>query len=330
MTQLLHWALEHSDPEKVKELMQKYQDDNLTMKDVYGQELLDELFRDEASDMLRLVAIVADFRNASLESEVLDDALERLQEYIDQIDNAGNLHKMGGLQPLLDLSLGADRPIETRTLALWTLGVATQNNPPVQEDLMGLGALELLAQRLTDCGGNGGAKGPEDPQYCAKLLYTLSGLVKNNGVTQAAADKLGVFDWLIIEGLSHSSRAIAKKSLGLLETVLAQNPELPLVQTLSTMQEPLESSLLQGVRGPAELDVELAEKALRLLDRILSLRPFLFPQGFGLRLEDSVADVLQRCHQAFSPDDEVCSGLSELAQRVKAILTASNVPDEEL
>lgn len=47
MTEMLHWAIEHSDPDRIKELMEKYKETNLTIKDVYGQDVLDAMFADE-------------------------------------------------------------------------------------------------------------------------------------------------------------------------------------------------------------------------------------------------------------------------------------------
>uniref|UniRef100_A0A7S1S7C8 Nucleotide exchange factor Fes1 domain-containing protein n=1 Tax=Alexandrium catenella TaxID=2925 RepID=A0A7S1S7C8_ALECA len=336
MTELLHWAVENSDPGKLAELMRKYQAQNLTIKDVWGQDTIDALFRDEASDMIRLIAVVADFRNASVSDEILEGALSQLQEYIDQIDNAGNLHGMGGLAPLLDLAVEATRGPEVRRMALWDLGVAAQNNPPVQSDILGLGGLERLAARLQHCrGGDGRAserEEDEDPQYCGKLIFTLSGLIKNNATTQAAADRLGVVGWLFRDGIRHSSTSMAKKSLGLLETVLAQSPELPIVDALPEQRDELSEALLAGVRGgpSGEADLDLAEKALRLVNRLLSLRPLMFGQTFGPRLSAAAGDVGRRCEEAHGPGDELCSGLMGLAGHANLMLTASGIADEEL
>lgn len=337
MTELLHWAVEHSDPGKLAELMKKYQEQNLTIKDVYGQDVMDALFRDEASDMLKLVALIADFRNASVSDETLETALEQLQEYIDQVDNAGNLHGMGGLSPLLELAFGDVRGAEVRRMAIWTLGVAAQNNPPVQADLLGLGGLEHLAGRLPRCRGGGAAgaaeqEESEDMQFCGKLLFTLSSLIKNNATTQAVADKLGVMAWLFREGLRHSSAAMAKKSLGLLETVLAQSPELPVVDSLPGQRDTLAEALLEGVRGgqAGEADLDMAEKALRLINRLLSLRPMLFGPSFGQQLAAVVGDVVRRCEEALGSGEELCSGLSGLATHANLMLTANDIADEEL
>jgi len=340
MTELLHWAVEHSDPAKLAEAMRKYQEQNLTIKDVYGQDVIDALFRDEASDMMRLIALVADFRNATIADEELESALSQLQEYVDQVDNAGNLHRMGGLEPLLDLALESGRGAEVRTMALWTLGVATQNNAPVQTDLLSLSGLKRLAARLPLCRGASregsseaaGQEADEDPQFCGKLLFTLSSLIKNNATTQVAADELGVLGWLFRVGIRHMSMAMVKKSLGLLETVLAQSPELPVLDTLASQQDELAGALLEHVRSGAgdAVDTDMAEKALRLVNRLLSLRPFFFGQRFGPQLAEAARDVIQRCEASLGSGDELCTGLSGLAEHAKLMLTAGDIADEEL
>lgn len=341
MEDLLHWAVQHSDPEKLKEVIRKYQESNLTLKDVYGQDVLDALFVDEGSAMLDLVREVADFQNASVPDEDLEAALERLEEFVEQIDAAGNLHRMGGLAPLLDLGLSADRSPEVCAKALWVLGVATQNNPPVQEDLLGLGGLRQLAARLPRCGSAaaGGTAGRQaDPldgaPFCGKLLFAMSGLVKNNATIQAEASALGVFDWLLGPGTAHPALAVAKKSMGLLETVLAQSPDLPFLSAVGSDRQAMAADALlahvRGATGAEESDIDPAEKALRLLGRLLALRPMLFPSGFQPRLSAAAAAANARCERAFGAGDELCTGLAGLAGHADIMLTARDISDEEL
>merc|ERR1719160_2177370 len=127
MQDLLNWAVQHSDPERLKELMAKYQENNLTIKDVYGQDVIDALFVNEGSVMKDMTVQIADFANASVTDDALETALVTLMELVEQVDNAGNLHRMGGLKPLLDLGasheLDVSRGERVRSLALWTLGV---------------------------------------------------------------------------------------------------------------------------------------------------------------------------------------------------------------
>lgn len=342
MSRLLHWAVQHSDPERLKEVMRKYKDNNLTLKDVYGQEVWDALFTDEASVMKTLIRQIADFRNTSVEDAVLDDSLERLEEFIEQVDNAGNLHRMGGLWPLLALAVEPARPPATRARALWTLGVAAQNNPPVQEDILSLDGLRTLAAQLPRCNGShagsasepaSGAEAPLDAQYCGKLLFAISAIVKNSATIQEQASALGIFDWLLSAGAAHPALPVAKKALGLLETVLAQNAEVGFVKSLPLEQEGLAEVLLAHVRGETgaeESNSDTVEKALRLIVRLLGVRPMLFPATFQARLAAAAAEARQRCERSFGTGEEICETLQSLANTSDFILTARDVADGDL
>jgi len=335
MTELLHWAIQHSDPEKLKEVMKKYQDSNLTLKDVYGQEMLDSMFVDEGSVMTESIRTIADFSNTSLAEEDLVAAISRLQELVEQVDNAGNLHKMGGLAPLLELAEGSKRELGTRTLALWTLGIAVQNNLPVQNDLLSVRGMARLVAQLPQCNQAASTGGEEGMKYCVKLLYTISGLTRNSGEAQLAANSEGLFEWLLAEGLQHSSKAISKKVCGLLDTVLAQNSELSFMSSLPAHQDAIGNALLALVRGsdPQDADIDTidtAEKAIRLINRLLSLRPMLFNMDFRDELAAAMGIASHRCELVYGRGDEICEGLNGLCKHADLVLAARAIGDEEL
>jgi len=172
----------------------------------------------------------------------------------------------------------------------------------------------------------------EAPAYCAKLLYALSGLIKNNETIQNAAGAAGVFDWLIGVGIRHRSLPVSKKSLGILETTLAQNPEPGLLESFQTQRGDVAAALLARVRGAGtdEADLDTVEKALRLMSRLVSLRPFLFPPSFREELVLAGGAATGHCEREHGPDSELCGGIRDLASKVDLMLVASEVPDEEL
>jgi len=333
MEDLLHWAVQHSDPERLKELMQKYKDSNLTLKDVYGKEVMDALFVNEASAMQTLINEISDFRNASVEDDSLVASLDRLEEFVEQIDNAGNLHRMGGLAPLLDLGLGHERGEEARAQALLTLGVAVQNNAPVQQDVMTVDGLSRMMALLPKCDARQG-KPQEGTLVCIKLLFALSGLLKNDLPIQAEASRLGILNWLLGPGLLHPSMSVAKKSMGLLETILAQNPEIQFTPALTSADIATASKALldhlQGRSDDQPLDLDVADSALRLISRLLSQQPLLFPASFRSELTSAVSKSLDRCRDAYGDIDEFCSGLTTVATAVDTMLTAQDIPNDEL
>lgn len=48
------------------------------------------------------------------------------------------------------------------------------------------------------------------------------------------ANSLGIFEWLLVAGIQHSSIPVAKKSVSLLETVLAQTPDVNFLGSIQT------------------------------------------------------------------------------------------------
>merc|ERR1712150_111992 len=127
----------------------------------------------------------------------------------------------------------------------------------------------------------------------------------------------GVFDWLLDEGVQHRSLAVAKKSLALLDTVLAQNSDLPFLDRLHSRQDKIVNVLVGHVRshGADSVDTDEAEKALRLVNRFLSLRPVLFASGFRRELANAVQDLTRSCELSFGADNEICEGLAGLARQ---------------
>jgi len=334
MQSLLNWGIEHSDPERLKELMAKYQEKNLTIKDVYGEDVINALFVNEGDEMQKMTMRVSAFANATITDEDLEASLESLLQFVEQVDNAGNLHRMGGLKPLLELAVyknsdGNTRRNESvRTLALWTLGVAVQNNAPVQNDLFDLGGLTSLLHRLPVCNGSGVDEFEEavGEGYCGKLLFAISALVRNNETIQAIADKEGLFDWLVDHGLQHPAAPVAKKALALLDIVLSQNANLHFLEDLFAKRNAVADALLAHIR---ESDTDAAEKAARLVNRIVSLRPLLFSESFRSEFSVAVAEAIRQCEMALGAG-EMCEELSDLAKVTESILDNRDVSDDDL
>jgi hypothetical protein len=322
---MLAWATKHADPERAKELQAKMEAENLTIKDIYGQEVFDALFVDEADEMVQAVRTVMDYQNESLSNEDLEETMLNLQDIIHQVDNAGNLHQFGGLEPLLSLGCGHDRTSELRAVALWTFGVAVGNNEPVQQHAKLLGALARLANLLPRCTGPDPTEGR---QFCGKLLFAISGVIRNDAELQMEADQLGVFKWLIDVGVHDPSIAIAKKALSMVDICLAQNMDLKILDLLPQRRDAFGAVLLRHVRSE---DMDAAEKALRLTDRLLSLRPFLFADSFAATMRSAAKEAVSNCQASLGEQGaEVCDELSGMASAVELKLTARDLSDNEL
>ena len=82
--------------------------------------------------------------NSTIEQKLT--SLDSLEYYVHQIDNALDLDKIGGLEPIVNLLNNTDEDIQERTANL--LAAATQNNAGVKKLVFGYGGLRLLLQMV--------------------------------------------------------------------------------------------------------------------------------------------------------------------------------------
>lgn len=142
------------------------------------------------------------------------------------------------------------------------------------------------------------------------------------------ADQLGVFKWLIDAGVHDPSIAIAKKALGMVDICLAQNMDLKILDLLQQRQDAFGAVLLRHVGSE---DIDAAEKALRLMDRLLSLRPFLFADSFAATTRSAAKEAVSNCQARLGEQGaEVCDELFGMASAVELKLTARDLSDNEL
>lgn len=334
MQDLLHWAINNSDPELLKTRVAEMREANSSLAEMYGQDVLDALFFDESSVLQQLVGAIRGFHNVTVTDDEVVEHLEVLRDLVEQIDNAANLHVMGGLVPLFEMSTSMDRGNQVRTEAIWSLGVAVSNNPDVQNDLIRLGALETWAKRLSTTAPEGcslavqeGDANANGFEFCNKLLFALSALMRNNETIQNTADELGILDWMADKGLQHASAKVSKKAMGILDIIVAQNPKLPFLDRLISRQDAMGDSLLKSVRGT---DVDAVEKALKVLQRLLSLRPFLFGDGFRNEVANGVQSAIGTCEKQYGVGDEICQGLDGMGKHLDLTFAARDIDESEL
>ncbi|KAL6975021.1 hypothetical protein U1Q18_023816 [Sarracenia purpurea var. burkii] len=79
-----------------------------------------------------------------------------------------DLHKFGGLSVIIKELNNLDP--EMRTTSAWILGKASQNNPIVQKQVLGLGGLKKLMKMVKS----------SFLEEATKALYAVSALIRNN------------------------------------------------------------------------------------------------------------------------------------------------------
>nr|XP_043626222.1 nucleotide exchange factor SIL1 [Erigeron canadensis] len=166
---MLHWAIGNSDPEKLEieaKDIEKLSIDELKRRQMELKELVEKL--EMPSDAKLMKIAIDDLSNSSLSLEDHQRALEELLILVEAIDNANDLHKMGGLSLVIGALSNSDSRI--RTTSAWIVGKASQNNPLVQNQVLELGALPKLMMMVKS----------GIIEEATKALYAVSAVIRNN------------------------------------------------------------------------------------------------------------------------------------------------------
>eukprot|EP00198_Chlamydomonas_reinhardtii_P011534 XP_001700871.1 predicted protein [Chlamydomonas reinhardtii] len=131
MEDLLHWAISHSDPAKLAAAAEEAQRVQV-VKDLKEQRR--RVKEPTEADMMREGIDI--LRRAGASDTELLAALQALQVLVEPIDNANDLHPLGGLSPVVaQLARLAEAPA-LATAAAHVIGTAASNNPTFQRALL--------------------------------------------------------------------------------------------------------------------------------------------------------------------------------------------------
>lgn len=176
MESILHWAIGHSDPEKLKvaaTVARRLSPDELETRRQDIKELMDRLHVPSDAELMKIA--IADLQNSTLSTEDRQRALQELLILVEPIDNANDvadLDKLGGLQLVI---AELDRPEEElRTTAAWVLGKACQNNLVVQKQILQHNGLPRLVEMVESSAS----------EEAVKALYAVSAVIRNFPLAQ--------------------------------------------------------------------------------------------------------------------------------------------------
>ncbi|PNW80578.1 hypothetical protein CHLRE_07g323500v5 [Chlamydomonas reinhardtii] len=220
MEDLLHWAISHSDPAKLAAAAEEAQRVQV-VKDLKEQrrrvkELLDHVrSQPTEADMMREGIDI--LRRAGASDTELLAALQALQVLVEPIDNANDLHPLGGLSPVVaQLARLAEAPA-LATAAAHVIGTAASNNPTFQR--------ALLSQHPEVVGTLLQVSAAPDHECSVKGLYALAAMVRNLREARAAFVEAGGFGTLeaLLRGEAVSPR-VKRKSLSLFMDLVDTQP----------------------------------------------------------------------------------------------------------
>ncbi|KAG9454617.1 hypothetical protein H6P81_007521 [Aristolochia fimbriata] len=141
----------------------------------------------------------------------IEDMLDELQEHVETIDMANDLHSIGGLVPLLGFLKNPDAGIRAKAADVVTTIV--QNNPKSQQLVMEANGLEPLLSNFTS---------DPDVKVRTKALGAISSLIRHNkpGIT---AFRLANGYAALKDALGSENVRFQRKALNLIQYLLDEN-----------------------------------------------------------------------------------------------------------
>lgn len=204
-----------------------------------------------ADEIRRMKECIALYADAAASDEDTLNALYTLEEIIENIDWANDLHTLKGLVPLFDRL--EHRSDDVRAYAAACIGAAAQNNPKVQAQILELGAFGRLVAA---------AQREQQPAVLAKMFYAISSMIRSSHVALIA--------FFESDGVAQLGRALALNVDTLSRRVVF------LLNHLCREGETLRAHLLHPTLVRAALalvartdDVDLLDKGLELLAHLL-------------------------------------------------------------
>ncbi|XWS43741.1 hypothetical protein CRYUN_Cryun16bG0129800 [Craigia yunnanensis] len=141
----------------------------------------------------------------------IEDMLDELQEHVESIDMANDLHSIGGLVPLLGYLKNSHTNI--RAKAAEVVSTIVQNNPRSQQLVMEANGLEPLLSNFTS---------DPDVTVRTKALGAISSLIRHNK-TGIAAFRLANGYAALRDALGTESVRFQRKALNLIQYLLHEN-----------------------------------------------------------------------------------------------------------
>ena len=255
MNELLDWGIRNSDPEELRRRAEAGERRTLTPLD---KEMLDMLLGQPTAAAMRacLVKLEPEALAATGGNEAALSALEELEFHCEDLDNANDLAKIGGVRALLDVGADAAADDEVREMALGVVAAGLQNNPPFQKACVALEAPEALLRLLA----------PAQPLTVRrKALYALSALLRCGGDEVAGVLAQGATLPALLAAAGSDDAKQQRRGLFLLLALLRETDTWAAAVSVGALAA--HAQLLGGVLLGAACggDVEARESAVQLL-----------------------------------------------------------------
>ncbi|EYU41749.1 hypothetical protein ABFS82_10G029700 [Erythranthe guttata] len=165
---LLKWSLSHADGSNPSRNLSEA--DKKWFKEAMEAQTVDIVKRMKEITLVMKTS-KEDLESQGVTDQDIQDMLDELQEHVECIDMANDLHKIGGLTPLLGYLEHSNSKIRAKAAEVITTIV--QNNPTSQNVVMAQHGLKSLDKIFTS---------DTDIVACTKALGAISSLIRNNKI----------------------------------------------------------------------------------------------------------------------------------------------------
>lgn len=277
---LLKWSLSYSDGTRDNsDISPMSKEDREFLEKVMAEGIIDEGERmkfilQEATKAMEYYRSKADAKttttteskddseeDAPISNEDLEDLLQELRDIVEQIDYARAFCSLQGLPFLIGCMEDTEGiiPENIRMMCGGILSTLCQNNPPVQKQLLELGAIKSLSDAFFQKNTSMKMK--------AKIMQAISSIVRNHELAEQVFCSLDQAQALFAEGLNktESSAQLRSRTLFFLRALVTSDAG---DSKRSEQFEPALSYVAENYLGPSMMPPDLRELAVEFLEQL--------------------------------------------------------------
>jgi hsp70-interacting protein len=268
-TGLLKWSLNHVDGTRDNaDATPMSAEDKAFLEKVMREGIVDEGERmgfilKEATKAMEYYEKVAIDKDSAGEEPIgeaaLEELLQELRDIVEQIDYARAFCSMQGLPFLLGCVQQPEVPESIRRVSLGIISTVGQNNPPVQQQLLEMGAIKTLSNVFFLESTSNITK--------AKIMQSIGSIVRNHELSENVFTALPQAADLLLHGLDPVSASVSLRSTTLFflrALITSDQVTLERIRVFQNVVVLVADTYLEDSTPP-----ELREMAIALLEKLL-------------------------------------------------------------
>ena len=270
---LLKWSLAYTDGTLEGTSPPMSDEDKAFLERVIAEGIIDENERMKTilKEVTEMMTKWRDQHWNEEEEDGINELLQELRDIVEQIDYARAFTTLKGLEFLLGCVQERELiPKSTRSIALGILATLSSNNPPVQKQLLEMGALKDLSELFfAEENENGDSNG----KFRARIIQAIGAIVRSHQMAEAVFCQLAQSPSLVMSGLgmgteySETDSALRQRTLFLLRALATS--DYSTAQSMAPFSSAIAWASFYPLDDSKESSAEIREMALAFLQLIL-------------------------------------------------------------